>query len=86
MKKTFEEYYPSLVINVRSITIDPLDDNNGYMRKIDINSGEFEALVHEGMVRLIKSSKTYRFFYFLPETTDQYIKIISFKIDSSMPV
>ena len=23
MKKTFEEYYPSLVINVRSITIDP---------------------------------------------------------------
>lgn len=86
MEKTFEEYYPSLVINVKEIVIHSLDPNHGHMKCININNGEFEALVHKGMVNCIKPSKTYRFFYYLPEITDSHIKVISFKIDNSMPV
>lgn len=86
MEKTFEEYYPSLIINVRTISIGDLNDDMSSMKIVSINNGDFEAMVHEGMVNLIRTSKTYRFFYFVPETTDQYIKIISFKIDSGMSV
>lgn len=75
----FKDQHPSFKISVVDVKLSqmPEDYSNGKnFRLININNGEFEAVVHYGIANMIKASKKYEIWFKYRQFDQRYIDLL----------